>query len=138
MIIRKGRKKGCKDKTDKSWSAYKIADNAVDKVIYMKYCASPRETSKRIAWVFSFTPKYLGELSRYKDIDLYLALICVNKDLQFEPMEICLLNRVEISETIDISSNTGQTITVFCEPEKMLRVRGSSTNIGRRIVGPLE
>lgn len=35
--------------TDKSWSAYKIADNAVDKVIYMKYCASPRETSKRIA-----------------------------------------------------------------------------------------
>ena len=113
---------------DKSWSAYKISDNVVDKVIYMKYCASPRETSKRIAWVFNFTPKHLGELSRYRDIDLYLALICVNKDLQFEPMEVCLLNRDEISETIDISSNIGQTITVFCKHRRMLRVSGSSTN----------
>ena len=117
---------------DKSWSVYEIVDDAGDKVIYMKYCASPRETSKRIAWVFNFIPKHLEELSRYKDIDLYLALICVNKDLQFEPMEVCLLNREEISETIDIGSNTSQTITVFCETGKKLRVRGSSTN-GREL-----
>ncbi len=119
--------------TDKLWSAYKIADGLSDRVIYMKHCASLKEKEvykKHTVWIFSFTPEHLKELSRYKNTDLYLASICVDKNLQFESVEPYLLNKEEILETIDIGSNTSQTISVFCELRKILRVRGSSTNKG--------
>lgn len=112
--------------TSESWSAYKITDNNKDAILYMKYCAVPYNTKKHTRWQYIFNREHLKELKRYEQNDIYLALIGVQKSIKNKPMEICLLRKEEILKAINLDSELQQSITVICEKNKSLRVRGTN------------
>lgn len=114
--------------TAESWSTYKIADNNKDAILYMKYSSAPSVTSKHTRWQYSFKKEHLKELKKYEEKNIYIALIGVQRNIDDKPMEICLLNKEEMLEAIDLDSKTTQSFTVFCEAKKKLRVRGTRTN----------
>lgn len=113
--------------TDKnqSWSAYKISSNKNDYIFYVKYCLSPQVTKKHVRWTFRFTNEHLNELKKFLSNNLWLVLVCAQKDCKTKPMELCLLNKKEILEGIDIDSINQQTFTVYSESRKELKVCGT-------------
>lgn len=114
--------------TSESWSAYRISDNTKDAILYMKYCSVPNVTKKHTRWQYIFNKEHLKELKKYKNDNIYLALIGLQRNIKDKPMEICLLRKEEIINAIDIDSEFQQNFTVFCEPNRKLRVRGTRTN----------
>lgn len=114
--------------TSESWSAYKVADNSKDVILYMKYCSAPNVTKKHTRWQYIFNKEHLKELREYKNDNVYFALIGLQRSVKDKPMEICLLRKDEIIDMIDIYSEIQQNITVICQSNMKLRVRGTLTN----------
>jgi len=123
--------------TNKSeaWSAYRFLTVAnIEGIIYIKCSKTPRKTDKHYAWTFTFNKEKLDELHKMRQEKLYIALVCAHNTFSEKPSEICLLYSDEILKIIDIDSEIQQSISVYIEDGKSMRVSGSNTNREKKII----
>lgn len=123
--------------TNKSeaWSAYKFLSNKnEDGILYIKGSKSPRKTKKHFAWTFTFNMENLKQLRDYTENNLYVSLVCTHNEFSREKAEICFLDYQEVNSLIDTCSTSQQSISVYVEDDKSLRVSGSKTARKKQVI----
>ncbi|MCK4260833.1 MAG: hypothetical protein KAX49_17785 [Halanaerobiales bacterium] len=113
-----------------SWSTYIIND---DIVLYMRY-RSPHKTNKHLRWDFSFNSTQIEEIRKYFDYDLRFALVCINKKYKGYNSEVCILNKEQIMNLIDLDATTDQRINVYLEKRKSFRVDGTMSEKYKELI----
>jgi len=104
-------------------------------ILYIKYRSKPEPRKKEgFTWIFNFTQNNLKELCSYIDGNFMIALVC-GKEEQLNNSEVCLLDKQQVTSSIDINSKYSQTITVKLSDRKGFRVYGTMT-IGEPIIIP--
>ncbi|TCS82516.1 hypothetical protein [Tepidibacillus fermentans] len=104
-------------------------------ILYIKYRSKPEQRKKEgYTWIFNFTQNNLKELCSYKDGNFMVALVC-GKEEQLNNSEVCLLDKQQVTSSIDIHSKSSQTITVKLQARKGFRVYGTMT-VGESIIVP--
>lgn len=120
---------------NEAWAAYRFLSSANNGgILYIKCSKTPRKTDKHYAWSFVFNRENLSELHRLKQEKLYLAFVCAHNAFSEKPSEICLLYPDDISKIIDTDSTIQQSVSVFIEDGKSMRVSGSNTNREKKII----
>lgn len=124
-------------RTRDAWAEYKVNDEVV---LYVKHSTSPQSLKREggIAWNFSFASDHIDRIRALKnDGDICIALVCGDRDLaELRVMQICLLQKHQVVDLLDLESTRSQTIRVRYLPGtgKSLRVRGSLTGMTELVV----
>lgn len=114
--------------TKEHWSTYIINDEIA---LYISYrTGKPNKNKTRLTWYFNLNKNHLKELEDFIHKDLKFALICLSDNDEICKSEICLLEKEDILELIDINSEFVQTITISLEKnQRKFRVHGTLSEI---------
>lgn len=108
---------------------YKIVSEKLNEsMLYIKHSKTPTVRDDLSHFDFTFSTKNLADLQKYSQGNLILALVCAQKNYKTEGSEICVLQKNEITQLIDINAKNTQSIRVTIKPRVSLRVRGTLTN----------
>jgi hypothetical protein len=106
------------------WSAYKLNDEVT---LYIKYSTNPQDRKKdALVWIFTFSIANMGEIRRlHQEQQVYFALVCGDKDIGSNSMQVCFLEPEEFERCADLEEDGSRTISVKYLPGKKLRVWGN-------------
>lgn len=124
------------------WSAYRINDQVV---FYMKSSTAPQLIKSGLRWQFPFTLSHINEIKLLLEQAnvIYFALICINEKYDGYGSEVCLLDKDQMLKLILLDSINPQSITVYSEKNKQLKVHGTLSqhkkelNINRNLLDRL-
>jgi hypothetical protein len=107
-----------------------ISKGKKESILYIKHSKAPKIRNRNNAkvWTFTFSVDNLRILQKYLQENIILALVCAQKNFKSKGAEVCVLQKDEILQHIDVFASNQQTFSVSCEPNKSLRVRGTMTN----------
>ena len=106
------------------WSAYKLNDEVM---LYIKYSTNPQgRKNDALVWIFTFSRANLEEIRRLsQEQSVYFALVCGDKELSNDSMQICFLDPKKFDECSDLEGDGSRTISVKFIPGNKLRVWGN-------------
>lgn len=102
--------------------------------LYMTYRSPSNKTKNYKKWNFSFIRAKRQEIKKYMDYDLKFALICINKEFEEYNSDICLLDKDEIMNLLDLDSITDQGISIYLEIGKSFRAHGNMSKTSKELV----
>src|SRR5262245_20581423 len=89
-----------------TWSAYTLNDEVI---LYVKYSTKPQQRKKNediLIWSFTFSIEQLVELCNLRQCkNVYVALVCGQRNVNDPNMYICLIDPNEVDECIYIRAN---------------------------------
>lgn len=91
-------------KPQEAWAAYTLNDEAS---LYIKYSTKPstrKRTETTLVWTFTFANGQLRQLQELrKQRDVYLALVCGQRDIEDGEMYTCLVKPHELDLCINVT-----------------------------------
>ncbi len=122
-------------KPQEAWAAYTLNNEAS---LYIKYSTTPstrKRTETTLVWMFIFANGQLRQLQELrKQRDVYVALVCGQRDIEDGEMYTCLMKPNALDLCINVNSTEAQAITVKYEPGKQLRVSGPVNKVAHPVL----
>ena len=110
-----------------AWSAYTI-NSEVE--LFLKHSTKPtklKREKRALAWNFVFGTDQLRQI-RESTRPVYSALVCGDRTLKTDTMQVCLLDPDQLKQLIDLTVSSQQSVHIKFIPGKSLRVSSAQAD----------